>query len=275
LAGRLFTDTGRGHSWVVANYQDRQRHVSINSTLVDGIIAEIKQRKIDVVVIDPLKRVHAVDENDNGAMDLVLQQLARIADEGDCGVVVVHHTRKTAGGEVTAETSRGAKAVIDASRLARTLNTMTKEEAERAGVDDHRRYFRCYADKVNLAPPPETSDWFRLESISLGNGRDGAAGDSVGVAMPWTWPDAFTGITAATLLAVQHRIDGGEGWRASSQADKAVAEVLVVDIKDKRQRARIRQLLAAWLKSGALVEVKHPDHRRHLKEFVEVGEWAT
>ena len=54
----------------------------------------MQRRKIDVLIIDPLKRIHAVDENDNTAMDLVTQQLTRIADECDAGVVVVHHTRK-------------------------------------------------------------------------------------------------------------------------------------------------------------------------------------
>ena len=280
IGGRLFTDTGRERTWTIAAYRDGQRHVTVNAALVDGIIAEMKRRKIDVLIIDPLKRIHAVDENDNTAMDLVTQQLTRIADECDCGVVVVHHTRKAAGQEITAESSRGAKAVVDASRVTRTLNVMTEAEAAKAGVgnEDRRRYFRVYPDKLNLAPPPEASDWYRLEGIPLGNGPDGAAGDNVGVAMPWTWPDAFTGITVATLQAVQKRMEGGT-WRESSQADdwvgKAVAEVLGLDVGDKHDRARIITLLKTWIKSGALKVVERPDEQRKPRTFVEVGEWAS
>jgi hypothetical protein len=273
----LFTDTGRDRAWKIATYS-AQKRVTIDTALVDGIIAEIKRRKLDVLIIDPLKRIHDVDENDNSAMDLVMQQLARIADEGNCAVVVVHHTRKTAGSEVTADTSRGAKSVTDAARVVRTINVMTDKEAERAGITDHRRYFRCFHDKVNLAPPPEASDWYRLESIALGNGPDGSAGDSVGVAMPWQWPDAFAGVTVATLRAVQHKIDGGtwrEDPRATAWVGKAVAEVLGINPAGKSERGRIGELLKAWIKSGALKVIELPDEHRHNKPHVVVGEWAT
>ena len=56
-----------------------------------------------------------------------------------------------------------------------------------------------------MAPPPDASQWYRLESVHLPNGPDGAMGDNVGVCMPWQWPDAFAGITAARLWAVMRR----------------------------------------------------------------------
>ena len=96
--------------------------------------------------------------------------------------------------------------------------------------------------------------------------------------MPWTWPDAFTGVTVATLQAVQKRMEGGT-WRESSQAEdwvgKAVAEVLGLDVGDKSDRARISTLLKTWIKSGALKVVERPDEAAQAKDFVEVGEWAS
>jgi hypothetical protein len=277
LVGRLFVDSGRDRPCVIARYNGR-RQVVVDEDLFAGLAAEIKRRKIDVLVIDPLKRAHQVDENDNTAVDMVVKAFAGIADEANCAVMLLHHTRKAGGGEITAETSRGAKSLVDGCRSVRVLNGMSKEEAERAGVNDHRRYFRVYPDKLNLAPPPDVSDWFKLESVHLGNGRDGSAGDNVGVATPWQWPDAFANVTVATLLAVQHKINGGQ-WRAHPQAEnwvgKAVAEVLELDLERKPDRATVNTLLKTWIKLGALKRIERLDEHRHEKTFIEVGVWAT
>ena len=277
LAGRLFVDSGRDQPCVIARYNGH-RQIAIDDMLVAGLIAEIRRHKIDVLVIDPFKRAHQLDENDNTAVDLVVQQLARIADEGNCAVSLVHHTRKVGGGEITAETSRGSKSLVDGCRAVRVLNVMSKEEAERAGItDEPRRYFRTYPDKLNLAPPPDVSEWCRLQSIHLGNAPN-SLGDSVGVAMPWNWPDAFAGINVATLQAVQRRIEGGawrEDTRAEAWAGKAVADVLKLDLDRKRDRARVLTLLKIWIKTGVLKVVERPDGHRKPKTFVEVGEWAS
>ena len=71
---------------------------------------------------------------------------------------------------MTTESSRGAKAKTDAARVVRVVNRMSKDEGEKAGVENHRLYFRTYNDKANLAPPADKSDWFELKSVDLGNG---------------------------------------------------------------------------------------------------------
>lgn len=133
------------------------------------LTAEIISRKIDAVIIDPFVSCHEVGENDNTAMDMIVKEWGRVADRGNCAVHLVHHTRKMGGveSEVTAESSRGAKAVTDACRVVRAVNRMSKEEGDRAGVGSHRPYFRTYNDKANLQPPADKSDWFRLASVDL------------------------------------------------------------------------------------------------------------
>jgi hypothetical protein len=128
--------------------------------------------------------------------------------------------------EVTTETSRGAKAKTDACRVVRAVSRMTREEGGKAGVENHRLYFRTYNDKANLAPPADRSDWFRLESVDLGNGPvvtvgvlgdgtrlDVAGGDSIGVVTRWNWPDAMAGVTDADFKKVAAEIDPGSGAR--------------------------------------------------------------
>ncbi len=65
------------------------------------------------------------------------------------------------------------------------FNDLLKKHGKRQNVENHRLYFRTYNDKANLQPPADKSDWFKLESVSLGNGPLGAAGDSVGVVIQW------------------------------------------------------------------------------------------
>jgi hypothetical protein len=167
-------------------------------------------------------------------MDLVVKPWGKVAEAGNCAIHLVHHTRKMSGDvEVTAESSRGAKALTDGCRSVRAINRMTREEGDRAGVNNHRLHFRTYNDKANLAPSAEQSDWYRLESVSLGNGGVGAS-DEVGVVTTWSWPDPFDDVGAADLGKVQAKIRAGQ-WRESVQAENwagnAVAEALDLDTK--------------------------------------------
>jgi hypothetical protein len=94
---------------------------------------------------------------------MIVKEWGKVADRGNCAVHLVDHTRKMGGAEteVTVDSSRGGKAKTDACRGVRVVNRMTKEEGEKAGVENHRLYFRTFDDKPNLQPPADTSDWFK------------------------------------------------------------------------------------------------------------------
>ena len=126
----------------------------IHTPVVDAVKREIITNNIDAMIVDPFITSHRVTENDNNAIDLVVKQgWIPIADQTNCAVDLVHHSRKTGGNETTTEDSRGASALVYAARSARTLNVMTKEEAANAGIDEHRsRYFRIDNGKQNYAP---------------------------------------------------------------------------------------------------------------------------
>ena len=248
--------------------------------VVDNIIAEIIARKIDVITIDPFVSCHETNENDNQAMDLIIKEWGRIAEQGNCAVHLVHHTRKMGGmeSEVTTESSRGGKALTDGCRVVRALNRMSKDEGDRAGVENHRLYFRVYNDKANLAPPSSDSDWFRLESVDLGNGTDlGHAGDNVGVVTAWQWPDPLAGMTGADFDKVAAVIRAGK-WREHPQAKdwvgRAVAEALDLNSDNKADRAKIIAMLKVWLSAGSLAVVVGEDGKRMPRNFIEVREAA-
>src|SRR6202012_3480060 len=115
----------------------------------------------------------SVSENDNNKINAVCKQWARIAEECNCSIELVHHARKPATGqrETSVDDGRGASAMIAAVRSARVLNVMSEDEAARAGVESRRSYFRVDNGKANLAPPAEGSTWRQLVNVQLRNGH--------------------------------------------------------------------------------------------------------
>jgi len=266
LGGRLFVDSGREQSLLIA--EQTRDGARICAPVVDALVAELIARKIDVLSVDPFVSSHRVTENDNNAMDLVAKEWGRVADRANCSVELVHHTRKLNGGEVTVDSGRGGGALADATRSVLVLNRMTTDEAQRAAIDDHRRYFRAFPDKANLGPPVDASDWYRLVSVTHPNGED------VGVVECWKWPDPFEDLTADDLAEVQSWVGKGS-WRENSQSTDwvghAVGQALGVDTSEKGGRAKVLSLVKTWIASGVLVVVERPDQNRKMRKFVETG----
>ena len=273
IGDRLLVDSGRDQKLVIA--KTTREGAVIVQPVVDSLVAEIVARKIDVLVIDPFVSCHEVAENDNSAMDMVVKEWGKVADRGNCAVHLVHHTRKMGDAtEVTTESSRGGSSQTDACRVVRTVNRMTKVEATNAGIDNPRSYFRTYNDKANFAPPVEKSDWFKLESVDLGNGDMGLPGDSIGVVTEWEWPDVTAGMTAGDYDKVVAVVRDGK-WRQSIQAEDwvgvAIAEALDLDLDVPTQKAKVKAALKMYIEAGTLVVVERKDgDQRKLKKFVEV-----
>tara|TARA_B100000678_G_scaffold68395_1_gene56099 strand:+ start:1872 stop:3089 length:1218 start_codon:yes stop_codon:yes gene_type:complete len=269
LKGRLYIDSGRDQRLVMA-YIDKNRPV-INEATSKAILAEMQEKKIDVVIIDPFISSHAVNENDNVGIDMVAKEWARIADKANAAVHLIHHTRKASGdAEVNAESSRGGKALTDAARDVRTINRMTEEQGVEAGVDNHRRFFRVISDKCNLAPPADRSDWYCLESETLANG------DSVGVVVPWSWPNQFDELTPERVRDVQKALAGQNkrsNVQASDWAGHTIAEVFGLDTSDKAHKAKIKKWIAHWLKVGVLIETTCIDEKGKTRPALDRGEW--
>ena len=182
LGDRLFADTGRETPIVVAVQTRDGTNVAV--PVINDVIRTISENRIDAMMVDPFVSSHRVFENDNGAIDFVANQWAQIADVTKCAIDLSHHSRKTGGQEVGVEDGRGASALLAAARSGRVLNTMTKEEADKAGIETKQRkyFFRVDYGKTSMTPPSELSEWHRFTSVDLGNG------DSVGVPTRWEWP---------------------------------------------------------------------------------------
>lgn len=280
VGGRLFVDSALDGAELCVATEDNAGF-RILAPVIDALVAEIIARKVDVLIVDPFVSSHRVSENNNGAIDAVAKQWARVGVRANCAIGLVHHTKKLNGAETTAEGARGASALPNAARSVIALNRMGAEEATQWGIegDERRFFFRAYDDKNNRAPPASKSDWYKLASVQLDNGREGSLGDSVQVVIPWIPPDAFTGLTWEHLRDIQAKVTVG-AYRKDSQspdwAGEAIAEVLGLDAGERPKRespdlARIKTLLNTWLRSGALVESKEKDTRGNDRPFIRAG----
>ena len=271
VEGRLYADSGRDKPLTTAI--EGPDGAQILKPVTEALIAEMLFRKVDVLVVDPFISSHTVSENDNNAIDLVAREWNVIAERANAAINLVHHVRKGNGVEATADSARGASALIGKARSVHVYNRMSSEEAATLGVDGEERrfFFRVDNDKANLAPPDAT-DWYRMNNVDLING------DSVGVATPWSPPDLFAGLSARHLYAVQAAIGDGQ-WRENVQTKEQwvgvpVASALGWDLEVEKDRKRIAKLIKAWVHEGALEVVEMEDKKRMMRKFVVVGRWV-
>jgi len=275
IDGRLYVDSGRTLEIIVVT-EDRDG-AKIATPVVDALVAEVKARGIDVLIIDPFVACHAVSENDNSKIELVVKQWMRVAEEGGCAIELVHHVRKPAGGvqETTVDDARGAGALLAKVRSARVLNGMSMADAAEVGIEAHERwaYFRVDNGKANLMPRGGDAKWRKMVGVALGNRVD-VMEDNVGVATEWVKPDAFRGVGERGLMAVRAAVAVGE-WRedirASNWVGVAVAGALGIDLDEVQAKARVKTMIKTWVQNGVLEVVQGFDQARRPKNFVVVG----
>lgn len=277
LGNRLFVD---GLDKTLCTAHETESGARIIEPVYEAVTAEIRRRGVDVLKIDPFVSSHSINENDNGMIDAIVKRWKRVAQECQCAIALVHHTRKTGGNAVTVEDLRGGSSFSGAVRTVLTLNPMPDDEATSYGITDRaerRTIIRVDNGKSNRAPP-ESAFWFKIHSVDLGNGTPG---DRVGAAALWTPPDAFDGLSVRDLYHVQQAIDQAddekcrENAQAQGWAGHIVAGAIGLDAEDPKDKARIKLLLKTWIRNGALAIDRRPDPRGKGRDipYVLVGDW--
>lgn len=117
-----------------------------------------KARGTRLLIVDTLRRIHTLDENDSGHMAGLLAQLERIVHLTGCTILFLHHSSKAAAmqgqGDVQ-QASRGSSVLVDNIRWQSYMATMNRDEATKYGVDEDRRGFfvRWGVSKQNYGKP--------------------------------------------------------------------------------------------------------------------------
>jgi hypothetical protein len=254
LEQNLFLNSGRDTDWIVIRQQ--RDGLTIAEPKVESIKDFIRENGIIHIVVDPFISTHEVSENDNPAINAAATLWVNIGHETNCSIHLIHHAKKTNGQDVSEESARGAKALTDKARITRFLQPMSDEQAKLYDINpaDRFEYVRMNDGKVNLHRRSGVPSWFRLRGVPLDNGEE------VQTCEPWTPPDSMDGVTAFDLIRVQAKVraaaEAGRPLRADPQAShwvgKVIAEVLGLDLSEKQNKTRVKDLLRRWMQTGAL-----------------------
>lgn len=283
IDGRLFVSAGRDFSLKFGT-QTRDGVVP-NLALVEYMVRKIKEWNIGMIFIDPLVGAHNVNENDNGAVNAVVAEIRRVADEAGCGIALVHHIRKGNGEDAGIDSVRGASAVIGAVRAARVINKISEDDAIKLGIpiDEAKGIFRVDDGKANLAPPATASVYRRMVGVKIGNG------EWVGVCTPFTLPDEWEGMDEKTVNKILSVInagiltDDGQEYYSSRPQDKErfagsiIANYPFDNAKHMKNDAQAKRIVKHWLETGLLEEFEYRSagqrkDRRGLRSTSRVGE---
>jgi hypothetical protein len=278
--GRLFTLDGRKFALTLARH-DEAGH-PIRTPDVDLLKAKLRELSGDLLVVDPLALCHGLTENNNDEMAFLTRIFTEIAQEMDCAILIVHHTRKGAqAGDPDA--IRGAGALVNHARIALGLTPMSEDEAAKFNVDAHdrRRTIRLDDLKRNYSPKAGEESWIRLESIRLHNGtNDYPYGDSVQVAATWSTPiQKADPIGSDVMNEILDEIEAGipaplgpERYSSAPRADGRAAFQAVLKVCQGRglsmNEKAARKIIGEILKSDRPLISERPYHSLNERKTV-------
>ena len=72
------------------------------------LLATVANIRPDLLLLDPLVRIHSRDENSSAEMSALLGFLRRLQREQHCAVILVHHTRKNGSSSQPGQALRGS-----------------------------------------------------------------------------------------------------------------------------------------------------------------------
>jgi hypothetical protein len=275
---RLFMDNGHDLPLVLA--EQGREGTRINTPVIDRLVEALRERRIDVMLVDPFVSTHAVHENDNSAIQQAASAWKNVAHRAGVAIGLAHHTRKPNGREQTAEDSRGGDALVSKVRDARALNPMSETDARALAIPKHERHFYFSTGtggKSNMAPKSDRKMWFQLVSVGLGNGALNAPEDRVAVVTKWEPPQAVEDLSPAAAARLAD-IMGEEEWRASPQAHRwvgrAVADAFELG-SDDGWEGRARVIVKELETRRIIVRGFGQDERRKTVPVFRLGERET
>ncbi len=224
--------------------------LKLNESLFDWLTDFIRQNEIDLAIFDPLQDMTRSPET-NEVFRALGQRLRRLASQTSVSIGLVHHTRKMLPGvKATIDDARGGSALRGTSRFNRILVPMTEDEGAKAGVKDHRDYFRIGETESNLAPPSSSrNQWFQKSGVQVTEDISAPA------ILKWSWPDPMSGVPSDAAKTARRLVieatEAGNPLRANMQAKEwgghAIGKELGIDTADKRGKAKMNGILKKWI----------------------------
>jgi len=264
VRGKLFVNAGRDFS-LKFGIQTREG-VLPNTKLVEYLCPKIPEKQIGCVFIDPFVGAHSINENDNMAVNAIVGEIRRVADETKAAIGLVHHIRKGNGEDASIDSVRGAGSLIGAARAARVVNKVSEDDAMKLGVevDKAKGIFRVDDGKANLAPPADKSTYRQMIGVKIDNG------EWIGVCVPFDLPDEWKGMTDAVVNEMLRMIelgprteDGSEEYYSIRPQDKDrfVGRVITTfpfdDPSHMKNDGQAKRIIKTWHDKGLIEEFEY------------------
>lgn len=151
-ADTFFASSFAGRGFLLTNRQE------IDSQSVDTLIQIATNCRL--VIVDPLRNIHTLEENDSGQMMIVANIFQKICKETGTSILISHHSSKASlwnnYGNSQAS-ARGSSAIIDAARLGLTLSPPFEKELKSRGISEDKRswFVNVHFAKTNYCAPQE------------------------------------------------------------------------------------------------------------------------
>ena len=108
-----------------------------------------------LLILDTMRRIHTLDENDGSDMSQVIGRMEEIAKQTGCSILFLHHTGKAAAlngqGDIQ-QASRGSSVLVDNIRYQMFMVGMNKDDEKSKQVEDEslwKNFVRFGVSKVN------------------------------------------------------------------------------------------------------------------------------
>ena len=143
-----------GWLWVNTRWQT-PTFLLEDEVAVTRLIAELKSERVEFACFDVFRTLHSADENDNTAMQKILQVLTRIQGEVGCAIAVVHHVSKEVGGSIFRR-MRGASAIHGWTEWAFGLSIVNPDENPRDHIPQLAKAHRSICHDEQAVPSQPT-----------------------------------------------------------------------------------------------------------------------
>lgn len=203
-----------------------QRRLRIAKRLNDGslkpadvqeLIDYLKANDIRLCIIDPFSETHPAKENSNEEMLSVTAMYRYVAQQANCAIILVHHTRKLSeasseGHSGNLDSARGASSVGGVARIVFTLNPISPQDARRYNIAerDARKYLLLEQAKANMSAPGESRRFFERYGELINATATDPDGESIGVLRPVTFHEQNSTSPATKVLIedIESLVDG-------------------------------------------------------------------
>jgi len=212
----------------------------------DKLIKLVKDTGAILLCVDPFIRTHAVQENDNNAIDTVVQCFSKLANRCSCAVSIIHHTRKLPAGTGAGDMdiSRGASSLVSAARIATTLTVMGEKEAKSLQIPEHERYWYIRSDnaKGNMSAPAKHAQWYKKISVKIPNGDSVGTLELVDLTANYSDKELVSRLEAESLVTELHNALGLGEFKLT----EAVNVMSTIDFSGEAVATLRRKLLSMY-----------------------------